>query len=136
MKRRLIYLFILATCFPALACNFPGRNQAGSSLTGEQLRQTLQAQAVATLPGLIQTPQTETTSLPPGFTQTPGLIPFLTPEPGSPALPPEGYFSYFAQSGDTLPTLARRFSLSPDQITSTQPIPAQNDQNLDWLRSQ
>ncbi len=109
MKRYLLGLIFLLWLLPSLACNFPGRQRI-TSLTGEQLRQTLEAQAVATLPG-----QNQPTA----------RIVELTALPGSPQTAPQGFFSYFAQSGDALPALARRFHISSEEIASPQLIPVE-----------
>jgi LasA protease len=57
------------------------------------------------------------------FTQSP--LPAISPTPTSfqipqPLGPIDGYFSYFAQSGDTLNAIARHFGVNTDQITSPQ----------------
>jgi LasA protease len=123
MKEKLLLFIILTMCLPGLACNFPGRARPGASLTGKQLRQTLQAQAVATLPSPIQTSPVESVSTPTGLAPTPEPVTLLTSMPGAVPSPPTGYYSYLALSGDTLPALAHRFKLSPDQISSAQAIP-------------
>ena len=46
---------------------------------------------------------------------------WVTPPPEA-ALPP---FTYWTQTGDTLPALAARFAVLPEQISAAQPLPAQ-----------
>lgn len=59
---------------------------------------------------------------------TPVVLPTFAPGASNPQTSPnpvDGAATYTAQSGDTLPALAKRFAVSSDQITSSQPIPAQ-----------
>jgi LasA protease len=111
---------ILIWLIPALACNFPVAESRTSSLG--DLRHTMTAVA----PG----DRESQTSLP-----DQGGTPKPRPSGGSlVVIPPPGFDQggneqvviYLAQSGDTLPVVAKRFGVEPDQITSPQPLSAED----------
>ena len=114
----------------SLACNYPAARRQPPGLSKEALRQTLEAlpeatakiEAPAPAPtGTIPAPASPLLGL---RTATPG-----DPQPDSPLVfPLEGEvepFLYFAQPGDTLPALALRFGVSPEQIASAEEIPTE-----------
>ena len=121
-------VFALTFLFASQSCNYPGRAQTSSGISQDQLRQTLSAQSTLRIQTL--TPQlVGTQSSPP--TQSNDL-PTLTgnPVPGqliqnSPQDDTDTSYTYYAQSGDTLPTLLKRFQVTAEQISSSEPIPAQ-----------
>ncbi|HEX7973900.1 MAG TPA: LysM domain-containing protein [Anaerolineales bacterium] len=108
----------------SIACNIPTATPQPQGLSGEAIRQTLEAQnrpvaGTPALPAETPPPQVLVQS-----TATPqGNQIELSPTPDLPEN--EQVFRYLAQSGDTLPALAGRFGVKPDQITSDQPIPPQ-----------
>ena len=121
--RRWVILITLGYLLPALACNFPFPTNRSDAL-GE-LPTTLTALAKSA--SFEQTPvpigeeatssspaEVEITATPPGPSQpplqTPGQI-------GS-----GSHFIYFTQNGDTLPAVAKRFGVEPEQIDSSRPI--------------
>jgi murein DD-endopeptidase MepM/ murein hydrolase activator NlpD len=125
MKRRLYAVLLLFSFFilPALACNFPTATpnpilQGG--ISGEALRETLDAGSFED--------QTQPTVQPEAQpTQTP--IPTITPTAVTPivTLPPVtsdpgATYEYYARSGDTLTGVANRFGVSPEEISSEQPV--------------
>jgi LasA protease len=122
--RRLTITIILGLLIPAMACNFPLREQASISGLGLQPTLTVLASTVQA----DQTPMAATgeeqaalpaEELPP---RTPPA--FATPAPPIPGLGDDGpHFTYFTQSGDTLSAVAKRFSVDPDQIASSVPVP-------------
>jgi murein DD-endopeptidase MepM/ murein hydrolase activator NlpD len=115
--------FLAAYLIPAIACNFP-RGEADRDPFFE-LRQTLTALAPTLESGGTALPLA--TDLPgtPVFSgletaTSPGLA-IASPQP--PSLDEARlFFTYLAQSGDTLAALAGRFTVDPEQITSSQPI--------------
>jgi LasA protease len=130
-KRRIAFAVLFFWIIPILACNFPvPDDRARDPFT---LDETMEALLSAT-PGGAEpdTPAMNETPLPPA-TATEDIPEYqVYPGPRTPA-PGEGLqgailsndtFRYLAQSGDTLPALALRFSVDPSQITSASPIPA------------
>lgn len=123
------------------SCNFPGlrtpEQRPPGGLTREELRATLRAQvagapAPQTTPIPGQTPGAPETApaQPPEpveglATATPGELPTLPP-PGSTPTPfisaDNAYYTYTTQSGDTLPALAGRFGVTPEEIVFLEPV--------------
>ena len=102
----------------SLACNYPGYRRRPAGLSVEALRQTMAAPAQAGNP---LTPD-ETAASQYGLnTATPAGLPPATP--GATFEDPT-QLHYVAQPGDTLPALAGRFGAAPEQIVSSQPLPA------------
>jgi LasA protease len=110
--RRSFRLMTLLVCIPlllALACNFPFARQGSSGpLTGEQLRQTLEA-PLAT--GTLEAAQTA------GTTPLQTTLPTTEVTQQAPQPPPEGFYAYQTRSGDTLQGLVGRFGVSAEQIS-------------------
>jgi LasA protease len=81
---------------------------------------TSEAVAVTVLP---PTPIPSPTPLPP--TSTPTLVPPTLVIPTAPAgtLGGQPQIFYYAQSGDTLPAVAARFGVTPEQISTGSPLP-------------
>jgi LasA protease len=138
LKRKIVLAVMLLWVIPALACNFPTRNQQPDRLTDKELQQTLMAPFTETtpvegLPTTGETPQPE-----PESELEPLIPPLLAPPTTNDAEMPrlvqpgdeqgarlsDSAFNYVAQSGDTLPAVARRFNVQPEQITSNSPLPA------------
>ncbi len=124
----LLWILILAGLLTAQACNYPTGTVESQLVSGSHLQQTFNAMDLATP---IKTPSPQSTLNPPG-TETSPFQGLHTATPGSP--PPESMqtltpgdhalnFSYFAQSGDTLPAIANRFDVEPALISSPQEIP-------------
>ena len=136
--------FVLAalTCWLllALACNMPAATRTPRPISGQQLRQTLQALSTqaATTPGAGEQTAVPGAAQPPVPQVFPGLSTAIPPQasaagqPTSGAPAPSGAngiepaeFSYYVQSGDTLASLAKRFGVDPQQIRSSQSLPAE-----------
>ena len=111
IRLRLI-IFVAACLIPLLACNLPRAARPAPDLPSGDLRKTLAA-----------LPATSGVSTP----FPPGSVVSVTPAPATPAataFPPtplEGLgntYSYVTRPGDTLPGLAGRFDVHPEEITS------------------
>jgi LasA protease len=120
--------------FLALACNLPARGTPASPTSQPLLQPTLEL-----LPFPSETPTAWATPPPETLpTLQPSASPYplwglqtATTGPGLPgawstpvpevSLPP---FAYWTQPGDTLPALARRFGVLPEQIGAAQPLSA------------
>ncbi|MBE9474359.1 MAG: LysM peptidoglycan-binding domain-containing protein, partial [Chloroflexi bacterium] len=126
LKPRLLLSIILGSLIPALACNFPFSAPRSGSI--DDLSQTLTA--ISPVVPVDQTPVpvgAEHQDLPPH-----GEVPAETgsaislPKPATPGLDENGqWYTYLANPGDTLVAVAKRFAVDPDQISSSQPIPAE-----------
>ena len=113
MKIRFRYIiFVVACLIPLLACNLPRFARPAAALPSGDLRKTLAALPV-------------TSGVPTPF--PPGSVVSVTPAPATPAptafppTPVEGLgntYSYVTRPGDTLPGLAGRFGVHPEEITS------------------
>jgi hypothetical protein len=122
--RKWIILITLVYLLPALACNFPFPTEGTDSI-GE-LQMTLTAVGNSTITEQTPVPTGGGGTAPPSaggeITATPtgsDVLPLRTPglvESGS-------QFIYFTQTGDTLPAVAKRFGVEPEQVSSSQPIP-------------
>ncbi len=98
-------------------CNYPtAAKRRPGGLSANDLRATLKAQnALATATTLpVVLPATQSPSL-----GTAGPPP--TPTPGEAPLT----YAYHVQVGDTLPAVALRFDVSPDQIEADIPLPGE-----------
>lgn len=127
MKSRLVFFIALLWVLPWLACNLPFPEGKSRGLDGDGLRQTMQADTSAEVPS----PNIDNAGTTVVATMTtPGKI-LGTPEPWQVVPPPvatsdlPGYYAYTTQSGDTLPAVAARFSVDPEQIVSVSEIPSQ-----------
>lgn len=121
-------MVILACLLPAIACNFPGRSQNPSIISEEELRLKLTARATSSDSTSTPPPNSSIFPVPSPFlglqTATPaGLLPGTPPAPKQTEDPL--LFEYFAQSGDTLSPVAKRFGVEPAHITSRDPIPVE-----------
>ena len=95
---------MLLLAFTAAACNFPIK--------------VLWYTPKATLdPNLFHSSETQTFPAPPAISTT------LPTAQLSFSYDPLTSVVYIAQSGDTLTVVAKHFGISPDQITSPQPLP-------------
>ncbi len=124
MRKPVLFLIILAVC-AALACQ--------SSLVSRpepldfptlpfSTEATLAAQQTAA-PNPPGVPLPTSTVLSPE-SGSPPATPTRQPTQPLPALtPPAGYLVYAAQSGDTLPVVAKHFGVFSEEITSPQPLP-------------
>ena len=115
--RKSIYYSIVLILFFASACNLPSKSLPGIPDNTKTL-----------VPVKIETQQK-----PPLILQTPS--PQLVPTPTDSLIyDPSRFVSYTAQSGDTIPVVAAHFGVTPGQILSAGPIPAQgllpNNQTL------
>ena len=116
--RKIIPFFILWLSL-SVACNFPAR------VATSGLERTTVSSTPGSLAGnaLVETPARSSSATPRPFSTTLPLI-------GSPTAPVAvstagDVPAYHAQSGDTLEALAKRFGVSPGQVTSPQAIPPQ-----------
>lgn len=117
--RKWAILITLAYLISALACNFPFPTESPDS----------QGELQATLTALSNTAEAEQTPEPIGGTlSTGGESAATAPVQTVPPLQAPGlvgsrtHFVYYTQSGDTLPAVAKRFGVDPEQISSSQPL--------------
>jgi murein DD-endopeptidase MepM/ murein hydrolase activator NlpD len=116
ISRWLLLVWLVAT----LACNFPLFRPSPGVVGVEQFRLTLTALALPTLPGATPVPAITGVAVP-----TPAKGPQAGPPPPAPtAALIDNVYVYPAQSGDTLESLAARFSVETDLITSPLPLAA------------
>jgi LasA protease len=122
---RVLLAFVLFL-LPALACNLPVGPAARNT---QQVRRTLPIVLFPTPgpgtpipPEMVPTLAAQATAIAALDTATPAPG---QPEPTNPPPVTGQTYQYTAQSGDTLPALASRFAVRPDQISSLQPIPPQ-----------
>lgn len=126
LKRKIILAAVGMWLLLSLACNYPGRN-GSTAIPPEALRQTLSAgggesESTAAAPG--------DGSIPTQWVNATPTNPLPGAKPVAPtSLPPQGpagTTAYFAQAGDTLPSVAARFRVQPAQITSPDSIDPDN----------
>ncbi len=146
MNRKRFLILVPLWFAGLLACNLPlqsrtAKDQPGSAVQDFQYSLTAQAntrldvqnpaEAGATQLPVVPESGQPTESDPAGPTAGPYTFPGLTTAtPGTPPPLPvstepgsqDGVYHYMVQSGDTLDSLARRFGVSPGQITSEQNI--------------
>ncbi len=103
----LIWLWVI----PAFACNFPRPTQTSPGVGADDLRQTMQAAQVEEGQNPDETPVFSGAVTP---TDAITSVPFPTIVGGL----ADGIYTYAAQSGDTLSTVAARFGVEPGQIFS------------------
>jgi LasA protease len=120
MKSRLVIFMAFLWVLPWLACNFQFPASETQSSDGEALQQTMQA---------VSTPFEISTAEQNILTPIPGTIIPATEAHSGKTLPATdsdlaGFYTYAAQSGDTLPAVAAHFETEPDQIFSAGIIPA------------
>ena len=128
--RRPLFLLLSVWLLASLACNLPVRIIPRPVATLEA-RQTLTARLLPTSTGTFVVP-VDTAAPVVGFTPAVGLTAeaAISPVPQTPLQPPvvlvpdNGEVSYTLQSGDTLPSLAARFAVSPDEIRAAASLPA------------
>jgi len=123
LRRRVTLIILFLYLIPALACNYPIPSEPTESF--EELRITLTV--------LAGTKVTEQTALPEGekatVTSTSEFNNTPTP-PGSVVVPlatpgldiTRTHFIYFTQTGDTLPAVAKRFGVLPEQVSASQSL--------------
>jgi murein DD-endopeptidase MepM/ murein hydrolase activator NlpD len=113
----------LLLILPALACNFPPIIARPPGISKGEFQQTLTAMAPPIAGSQTAQPTAGETLVPPfeGLsTATPGEMPGGAPPDITPA-----QFEYVIQAGDTLPTLTRRFEVTPQEIISDVPLAAE-----------
>lgn len=124
-KQRLALGLLLTWLFTALACNFPV--QRSINLPYYNFAATLTAQPNSVRAELLPATATQSPSAASNLNPaTPGPAPALTPPLLHQNQSNASSFLYYAQPGDTLPALAKRFDVSPGSITSPQPIAGQS----------
>jgi hypothetical protein len=122
LRRRAI-LITLVYLIPALACNFPSLTERSDS-SGE-FHAALTALANSTI---IEQPPIPIEGEAPATPSAGGINTATPPVSGVHPLRTPGQvgsgtqFVYFTQTGDTLPTIAKRFGVEPEEISSSQPI--------------
>lgn len=117
---------LLAVMLPSLACNFPFQSEVTPA--GNGLRPTLTA--LAALRQAEATPEMESSEIQqpvPDINLPTATLPAPNTNRPSPAvLDASGeVFAYRVLPGDTLPAVAKRFAVEPDQITSPLPLQEQ-----------
>jgi hypothetical protein len=118
MHKRFIGIFLLI--FLISACNYPQKIQDADGISGDDLRQTLAAQSQIKATESSGPPDSLTT--PPVISQTsptPGIAPTLIVPVATLQADPSIY-EYYAQSGDTLGALEKRFEVSSYEILSNE----------------
>jgi len=128
-RHRILYLTFLLVLFSfSISCNYPGRSKPSNNISQAQLRQTLSAQSTSRIQTLTPQPVSTQTSAPAQTTD----FPMPTENPMAQEFfkntvqdDTESSYTYYAQSGDTLPTLLKRFQVTADQVSSSESIPAQ-----------
>ncbi|HEX2979816.1 MAG TPA: hypothetical protein VHO48_06110 [Anaerolineaceae bacterium] len=85
-----------------------------------QLEPSAQPSLTVTKTPILAPTHTATATLEPSATPTNTPTVTHTPDPKASPEPP---ILYYAQAGDTLPVVAKRFNVSPEEITSSGPIP-------------
>jgi LasA protease len=125
--RRLLIFWLVAWILPALACNYPDLVQPETTPDAKDNRQTQvgssTAKSTAALPD-------QPTQPPPIPTMPNEFVPSNLPTPG---IPPTSQafatddepvdINYYAQAGDTLQAVAKRFQVQPGQIFSPASLP-------------
>jgi LasA protease len=125
-QRKVGIFLLLAWLVPTIACNFPTRSRQIREIAEMSLRQTQTALAYDSSGQEIPPPGATTTPFPPAPTEPLPVNPG-TALPGDQATPPADnslYYQYLSQPGDTLGTVASRFGVLPEQITSPEYLPA------------
>lgn len=120
----LLWFFILLV-LATLACNFPSTIARPPGVSEGEFQLTLTALAPTSAASSTPGSAAVETHIPPFWglsTATPAQIPWESPLESPQATT---QFEYLVQSGDTLSALARRFDVSPDEITSDAPLPAE-----------
>ena len=121
LVRQLILVIILASLF---GCNLPSADVTAPTATAISARQTLFA---LTYPSPTPSFQSVVATPTPWISQQPlvTLPATLPPSTPTPVLAvPAGIVVYYAQSGDTLKSVAARFRVSTGEINSPEAIPA------------
>ena len=120
-RRVFLFWLLLAWLSTAQACNFPLFALRPGAVGVEQFRLTLTALSLPTSPGA--TPVPAVTGV---LAQTPitGQQPGTPPPPAPTSALIDNVYVYPVQSGDTLESVAARFSVETALITSSQPVPA------------
>jgi len=128
MKRNSPFLLFSLLLILALACNYPRGTAKPTKLSARDLRLTLAAQssgtALSTTSAIEGTWSPVATTIIGSDTATPESTSFSESTVSLVVVAP-GIFQYSVHSGDTLPALAGRFGVEPEQITSEQPVPAE-----------
>ncbi len=132
LKKRVLLAILLFWLLPALACNFPTRQEQQQRAVSQVVQQTMQALFPPTAQPLFSTPA-PTAAVPgggeatqPGWAaQQGGEIPSPTQPPNAPpaAQPAGDVFNYASLPGDTLPALLKRFGVEAGQVQSGSPLP-------------
>ena len=123
LHRRVILLILFLYLIPALACNFPIPAEPTESF--EELSVTLTVLAgtkvieQTALPEVEKATETSisefnNTPTPPGSI----VVPLATPRLDTTGT----HFIYFTQTGDTLPAIAKRFRVLPEQVSASQSL--------------
>ncbi len=122
VKKRIALAVLLFWLLPALACNFPTRQEQQRQRAVEQaVQQTMQALFPPTAPPLANTPTAVDTIQEPGD-ETP-LAPTQFPLEPTSAQPAGNVFDYSSLPGDTLTALEKQFGVQSGQIQSDGPLP-------------
>ena len=121
--RKIVLLFMAFWLCLSLACNFPVAHPTPTALPTHTIR------AFPTSSPIPPTIQIDTPTVQAAApTATASLFAGLstaTPEGAAPGgrVEPGDSYSYYAQSGDTLDAVAKRFGVKPEQVASVQQIP-------------
>ncbi len=124
-KRKLILTILLVWLLPALACNFPSREEQRQRAVEQVVQKTMQALFPPTAPPMFPT-STPVDAVPqpqPGV-EIPTIPPQFPLETQAPQ-PVGSVFEYSTLPGDTLPALLKRFDVDAAQIQSSRLLPAE-----------
>ncbi len=122
-KRKFILAFLLLWLLPALACNFPTRQEQQQRAVEQAVQKTMQALFPPTAPPMFPT-STPVNAIPQA--QTGEAYTTIPPQPPAETQPPQpagDVFEYTTLSGDTLEGLMKRFHVDAGQIRAAQPLP-------------
>lgn len=121
-RHPLLWFFLISWLLPAIACNYPGYRRNTSVISTAQLQETLTAQALSTVNG--KSTDTSPQASPEGADPERTSVPYnQNQSTDASPVPPDGYVTYLAQSGDTLPVIALHFKLPAEQIASPYDLP-------------
>ena len=129
MKKRTHWVALILTgIFISLACNLPLQRQM-AAISALELQQTLQALDQTTTPGALppegNSPADDATDVFQGLATATGESEPPLPQATDLTIDQDGFQTYYAQSGDTLPVVSKHFDVEPFEISSNEAIPAE-----------
>jgi LasA protease len=117
------FLITLVFLIPALACNFPASTKHSDSIGDLQMTLTALATSTAAAHTPVPTDRKAPTAPSAGADNTATPITSAVYPLRTPGLDGSGtQLIYFTQNGDTLPAVAKRFGVKPEQVSSSHPL--------------